>query len=130
MSLPRESIKSLATSANQYVQNLVYKYANGVVDIRTDVTDHLIVRADERGVSHSLIARITGTLFRDRLCELIFCMETKDLTYLIWESNLHTLIIPCRTFKRDDGSYSLAFTSIFEGKCKIRDEYHNIIMGA
>ena len=130
MSLPRESVKHLANSANQYVQDLSYKYTTGVVDIRTDVTDHLIERADERGISHALVARIIGTLFRDRLCELLYCMGTKDLTYLIWESNLHTLIIPCRTFKRDNGDYSLAFTSIFEGKCKVRDEYHNIIMGA
>lgn len=128
MTVPNETITHFVSHANKYTRGLVKKYTQGGLEIHATVATHVIERAIERGIPHSTVAKVLQRLFQTHLCELIFCMETKDLTYLNWKGNIRELVIPCRTRKREDGSYSITFTSIFEGICKIRDEHHNIKM--
>ena len=128
MSVPYETIKAISLHANQYVKGLAIKYTQGNVNIFVKVSDHIIERSIERGIPHSQVALVFQRLFKTHLCELIFCMETKDLTYLNWKGNIRELVVPCRTHKRGNGDYSITFTSVFEGELKQRDTHNNIIM--
>lgn len=128
MSIPYETIKACQLHANQYAKGLALKYTQGGVNIFVQVSEHVIERAMERGIPHSQVALVFQRLFKTHLCELIFCMETTDLTYLNWKGNIRELVIPCRTRKRGEGDYSITFTSIFEGELKRREDYNNIMM--